>query len=74
MITKKLAKQFRENLRFYRKKNNLNLRQAQEKTKVVHPFIWKLEKGLRVNPSLDTLIKLAKGYKCEITDLIRLNK
>ena len=53
-----------------RKKRNLNQRELAERSGVPQPIISQIEIGLVKAPRIDTLVKLAKGLKCTVDDLI----
>lgn len=57
-------------LKAMREKRNLNQRELAERSGVPQPIISQIEIGWVKNPRIDTLMKLAKGLKCTVDDLI----
>lgn len=57
-------------LKAMREKRNLNQRELAERSGVPQPIISQIEIGLVKSPRIDTLVKLAKGLKCTVDDLI----
>lgn len=57
-------------LKAMREKRNLNQRELAERSGVPQPIISQIEIGLVKAPRIDTLVKLAKGLKCTVDDLI----
>ena len=60
----------RVQLKAMREKRNLNQRELAERSGVPQPIISQIEIGLVKAPRIDTLVKLAKGLKCTVDDLI----
>jgi len=56
-------------LKQIRKSKGLTLRQVEKISGISNSYLSQLERGLRI-PSIDTLIRLAKAYEMDITELI----
>ena len=59
-----------KHIKKFRKKLGWSLRKADEKSGVSFVYIRDLEQGMKCNPSVQVLNKLAQAYGVEITDLI----
>jgi len=63
----------------YRNKQSLSLRQFAEKCNLSHSYIDKLEKGIdprngkNVEPTIDSLVKIAKAMNMELYELLILS-
>lgn len=53
-----------------RKRRNLNQRELSRKSGVPQPMISLIERGIVLNPQINTMYKLAKALKCTVDDLI----
>lgn len=58
-----------ERLRLIRKDHRLTLRHLKERTNLSVPYLSGLERGI-VNPSIETLHKIAKAYRVTVRDLL----
>lgn len=58
-----------ERLRLIRKEHNFTLKVLSELAKLSVPYLSDMERGV-VNPSFDTLQKVAKAYKITVKELI----
>jgi transcriptional regulator with XRE-family HTH domain len=59
-----------QKLRDMRKAREKTLRQVSIESGVTESQIRNIEMGITKNPSVDTLLSLAKALNCEITDLL----
>ena len=59
-----------ERLRLIRKENQLTLKELSQRAKLSVPYLSDMERSV-VNPSFDTLQKVAKAYGMSVRDLIR---
>ena len=53
-----------------RKRRNLNQRELSDKSGVPQPMISEIERGIVLNPRINTMYKLARALKCTVDDLI----
>lgn len=53
-----------------RKRRGLNQRQLADKSGVPQPMISMIERGVVLNPRVDTMHKLAVALKCTVDDLV----
>lgn len=53
-------------IKFYRKKNNITLRQLSEKAKVSLGYICDLENKTETNPSKEIMIRIAKALDSNV--------
>ena len=53
-----------------RKRRGLNQRQLADKSGVPQPMISMIERGVVLNPRVDTMRKLAVALKCTVDDLV----
>jgi transcriptional regulator with XRE-family HTH domain len=60
---------FGERLRQLREELGLTQRSLADLLGVKHPYISEMEREIKV-PSLTTILRLAVGLKCEVTDLV----
>ncbi len=58
-------------LRRIREQKGLTQVQLAEKAQVTQPYIAKLETGVRVNPSIELLQRLAKALRVPVTELLK---
>jgi transcriptional regulator with XRE-family HTH domain len=58
-----------QRLRFIRKENQLTLKELSQLSKLSVPYLSDMERDV-VNPSVDTLQKVAKAYNISVKDLI----
>ena len=58
-----------QRLRLIRKENKLTLKGLSQLSELSVPYLSDMERGV-VNPSVDTLQKVAKAYKISVKDLI----
>ena len=58
-----------QRLRFIRKENQLTLKELSQLSELSVPYLSDMERGV-VNPSVDTLRKVAKAYNISVKDLI----
>ena len=61
---------FAMNLKRVRLKRGLTQVQLAKKLHMKQPHLAMLESGARRNPSLDTLRRLAKALRCNISELV----
>lgn len=54
-----------------RKKRNISIKELSEKCNVSYSYLLRLEKGIKVNPTLNTLEKIANALELEMTFLIK---
>ena len=54
----------------YRRKRRLNQRELSDLSNVPQPMISEIETGSVKNPTVFTLVKLAKALRCTVDDLI----
>ena len=57
-------------LKAMREKRNLNQQELAERSGIPQPIISQIETGLVKAPRIDTMMKLAKGLKCTVDDLV----
>jgi len=57
-------------LKDLRKKRGLTQIELAKRAKITQPYIVDLERGDKLNPSLDVLRRLAKALKCSISELV----
>jgi len=62
--------EFQRRLKDYRAMYGLTLKQAGERAGLAFTWIHKLENHKLIDPSLSTLLKLSKSYKCKISNLV----
>lgn len=62
-----------EYLKCIRKAKGLSLKEIQEKTEISSSYINRLENGSRINPSMETLIRLGKFYEIPPETLIKIS-
>ncbi len=60
-----------QKLRDMRKARDKTLRQVSIESNVTESQIRNIEMGVTKNPSVDTLLSLAKALDCEITDFLK---
>ena len=58
-----------QRLRFIRRENQLTLKELSQRSKLSIPYLSDMERDV-VNPSVDTLRKVAKAYNISVKDLI----
>ena len=58
-----------QRLRLIRRENQLTLKKLSQLSKLSVPYLSDMERGV-VNPSVDTLRKIAKAYNISVKDLI----
>ena len=58
-----------QRLRFIRRENQLTLKELSERSGLSVPYLSDMERGV-VNPSVDTLRKVAAAYNISVKDLI----
>lgn len=66
---KNLNKQFAKRIKTLRKLKNITQEELGGKTGVSYKYIGEIERG-EVNPSLDILGKIAKGFEVSLKDLM----
>ena len=62
-----------ENIRYYKEKNNMSIKDLSSKTNLSIPYISSLIKGTRKNPSLDTIYKFSVAFEIDMMTLIGLD-
>jgi transcriptional regulator with XRE-family HTH domain len=68
-----IRKELGERIRIIRKANGLTQEELGEKAGLSYKFVGEIERG-QVNPSLDTLVAIAKALDSDVEDLFRKNK
>ena len=58
-----------QRLRFIRKENQLTLKELSQLSELSVPYLSDIERGV-VNPSIETLRKVAKAYNISVKDII----
>jgi len=58
-------------IEYCRKKRNISIKELSEKCNVSYSYLLRLEKGIKVNPTLNTLEKIANALDLEMTFLIK---
>ena len=58
-----------QRLRFIRRENQLTLKELSQRSELSIPYLSDMERDV-VNPSVDTLRKVAKAYNISVKDLI----
>ena len=61
--------QLGQRLRFIRRENQLTLKELSQRSELSIPYLSDIERGV-VNPSVDTLRKVAEAYNISVKDLI----
>lgn len=67
-----MLENFSKKIIYYRKQKNLSLQELSSKTGLSISYLSHLETGVRRNPSLDTLDKLATAFNIDIVDFLDL--
>ena len=67
MIDKRLGKM----LKAYREKKGMTQVQLAKRAKVTQAYVAMLEGGVKKNPSLATLKRIAKALKVDVGDLLK---
>lgn len=62
-----------DKIRRIREEQNLSLRDLEKITGLRYSFISNIERGIVKDPRISTVIKLAKGLKVSIDDLLNHN-
>lgn len=63
-----------ENIKKYRKKMGWSQQKLAEKTGLSYNLITKIEQGASVNPTMDSLIKIADAFNISIDELVGRKK
>lgn len=69
MEINELKKKIAENLRLYRAKNKVTQETLSDLTGISQQFICNIE-GEKVNPSVETLVKIANALNITLNDLV----
>lgn len=69
MKINELKKKIAENLRLYRAKNKVTQETLSDLTGISQQFICNIE-GEKVNPSVETLVKIANALNITLNDLV----
>ncbi|MFC1567081.1 helix-turn-helix domain-containing protein [bacterium] len=64
----------REQLRKYRKKNNMSQQKLAEKAKLSYNAVTKIEQGSAKNPTIQTISKIADAFNISIDELVGKKK
>ncbi|MCK4520841.1 helix-turn-helix transcriptional regulator [Candidatus Parcubacteria bacterium] len=70
MSTRKLST-IAKSIKYYRKRFNLSQDKLSKLAGVAYNTIVKIESGENSNPTIETLTKIAKALKVDISDLIK---
>jgi len=65
-----MATSIGQRIKKFRLDANLNLPQLAEKTGITKGYLWQLEEGQTKNPTLDTLVKIAKAVDKTVSEII----
>lgn len=58
-------------IEYCRKKRNISIKELSEKCNISYSYLLRLKKGIKVNPTLNTLEKIANALDLEMTFLIK---
>ena len=64
-----MSKKILEQIKYCRERRNISLSELSSKSGISYSYLLQLEKGLKTNPSLNTLEKLCNALDVNITFL-----